>query len=332
MIQISAPILQRNDWKYQLANAIRDPLELLRRLELPADLQYYRDSRFPLRVPSSYVDRMRRGDPYDPLFRQVFPFIQETSTNPEYTHDPVGDLSAQVAPGLLHKYKGRALLTLTGACAVHCRYCFRRHFPYADSNPLQHHWPEIASYLGSHPDIHEIILSGGDPLSLTDDKLGMLLEKLSSIAHLKTLRIHTRLPVVIPSRVTRMLIEILRQHFPRVVIVIHVNHAQEICKDVETAMATLKEAGFTLLNQSVLLRGINDSCDSLIELSHKLFQCHVLPYYLHQLDRVSGAMHYDVEIKTAQQIMASLREQLPGYLVPKLVQEKAGAKTKIPLL
>lgn len=331
MIQISAPILQRNDWKNQLANAIRDPRELLRQLELPVDLPFYRDPQFPLRVPLSYVNRMKKGDPADPLFRQVFPFNQESMSAPHYSPDPVGDLKAQVAPGLIHKYHGRALLTLTGACAIHCRYCFRRHFPYTESNPLQQHWPEISHYLSTHTELHEIILSGGDPLSLSDAKLRQLLETLSQYRHLKTLRIHSRLPIVLPARVTPSLIDALSRYFSRVVLVVHANHAQEIDKDVESAMKAFAKAGITLLNQSVLLRGINDCAETLASLSHALFQCQVLPYYLHQLDRVSGAGHYEVDTQTARHIIRSLRNQLPGYLVPEFVVEKAGAASKIPL-
>ncbi|WP_455223362.1 EF-P beta-lysylation protein EpmB [Kaarinaea lacus] len=335
MIQRTAPILQGCDWKNQLAKAIRDPAELIRLLELPASLLPLAKSAvqtFPLRVPLSYLNRIKKGDPSDPLLRQILPLGEELQPVKGYLNDPVGDLAAEKAPGLLHKYQGRALLVTTGACGIHCRYCFRRNYPYTASNPLQDNWYQVVEYLRDDSKINEIILSGGDPLSLSDKRLAALVLTLESIPQLTTLRIHTRLPVVLPQRVTNEMIQWISGSRFKIVVVLHINHANEIDHEIIAAMARLKGTGATLLNQAVLLKGVNDSVETLKQLSHALFDAQILPYYLHQLDRVNGAAHFAVADETARELLTQLRTQLPGYLLPRLVREHAGELSKLPLL
>ena len=286
---------------------------------------------FPLRVPLSFVDRMEPGNIDDPLLRQVLPVAEENTDHPEYSRDPLDESHAMPVPGLLHKYHGRALLTLTGACAVHCRYCFRRHFPYSESNPLGTGREMTIGYLVKHPEIGELILSGGDPLSVPDERLSALAKQLSGIGHLHTLRIHTRLPVVLPERVDQLLLDWLTDLPQRVVMVVHCNHPNELDATVETAMRPLQQAGVVLLNQSVLLRGINDNADTLAMLSEKLLACGILPYYLHQLDRVQGAAHFAVGDSSARALMDTIHRRLPGYLVPRLVRELPDCPGKSPL-
>ncbi|MDX1250831.1 MAG: EF-P beta-lysylation protein EpmB [Gammaproteobacteria bacterium] len=325
---------QPSQWQKLLAQAISDPFELLARLGLPPDIlppSAIARRQFSLRVPRGYVARMRKGDPGDPLLRQIFPHQDEEHDAPGFSPDPVGDLAAMPLPGLLHKYHGRALLVATGACAIHCRYCFRRHFPYGDANPAAGQWDAALDYLASDASITEIILSGGDPLTLTDLRLAPLAQRLSAIPHLKRLRIHTRLPVVLPERVDDGLLAWLGNTRLKPVMVIHANHANEIDDQVRHALAMLAEAGVTLFNQSVLLRGVNDSAQALANLSETLFDSGVTPYYLHLLDKVRGATHFDTGASRAETLLTELRNRLPGYLVPRLVREEAGAPSKLPL-
>ena len=331
MIPETSAIRQTPAWQQELARAISDPAELLAALDLdPAWLPAAQAAArlFPLRVPRGFVSRMRRGDPHDPLLRQVLPLAQECVAAPDFSEDPVGDLAAMAAPGVLQKYEGRVLLTATGACAVHCRYCFRRHFPYAESSAGMDHWQAALDYLARDSSLKEVILSGGDPLTLSDRRLAEFIDAAARIAHLERLRLHTRLPVVLPQRITPELVRMLTSPRLAVVVVIHANHANEIDESVRTALARLREAGVTLLNQSVLLRGVNDSADVLAELSERLFSTGVLPYYLHLLDRVQGAAHFEVARDAAQVLMGQLAARLPGYLVPRLVRETAGAPGK----
>lgn len=274
---------------------------------------------------------MRKGDPDDPLLRQVMPTADEDRDVPGYTHDPVADHDAVRRPGLLHKYHGRVLLLTTGACAVHCRYCFRQHFPYGDSNPLKRNWDAVMDYIAADRDIREVILSGGDPLTLADSRLAALAGELSAVPHVARLRIHTRLPVVLPERVDDALLAWLGAVPLNTVMVIHANHGNEIDGRVRGALLELKRTGVTLLNQAVLLRGVNDNTGALAQLSESLFEAGVLPYYLHMLDKTTGTVQFEVADATARALMASLRETLPGYLVPRLVREEAGAPGKVPL-
>jgi L-lysine 2,3-aminomutase len=321
-------------WQQELAGAITQPEALARALGLdpglfPAAAQA--GELFGLRVPLSFVHRMRPGDPGDPLLRQVMPLAAELLEQPGFGSDPLSERAAFKAPGLLQKYAGRALLIATGACAVHCRYCFRREFPYSDqvgTGPLSQALDAIAA----DPSIEEVILSGGDPLSLSDARLRGLTDRLAKIAHLRRLRLHTRLPVVLPSRVDAGLLQWLRELPWPVAVVLHSNHGNEIDDSVRAACARLRATGALLLNQSVLLRGINDSVAALSDLSQRLFAAGVVPYYLHLLDRVRGAAHFDVPESTAQQLLGELAASLSGYLVPRLVREVPGGPAKIPLL
>ena len=334
MIPGSPPAQQRDAWQREFAEAVTDPGELLRLLGLPDLTDAFSAGAhgdFGLRVPHSFVRRMRLGDPNDPLLRQVLPLHAEREPQPGFSADPLDEGGAMPLPGLLHKYRGRVLLTLTGACAVNCRYCFRRHFPYADANPAHTHWEAALDYVRVRPDISEVILSGGDPLAVSDERLGAMTMQLADIAHLKRLRIHTRLPVVIPNRVTDGLVTAVTGSRLKPVIVLHVNHPNEIDAALDDAVARLVAAGIPVLNQSVLLKAVNDSVVTLAALSERLFDIGVLPYYLHQLDPVFGAAHFRVEDARARELAERLREHLPGYLVPRLVCERSGEPSRIPL-
>jgi len=327
------PQPQRTDWRQTWRAAITDPRELLGLLDLDhlaADLPAA-DADFPLRVPRGFAARMRRGDPRDPLLLQVLPQLAERALLPGYAADAVGDGAALAAHGVLHKYAGRALLIASGSCAVHCRYCFRRHFPYAEATAAAGHWQQAVAYVRDHADVHELILSGGDPLSLATAKLAELGAALADVPHLQRLRIHTRLPVVLPERVDDELLAWISALPWPVAVVLHVNHAAELDSAVADACARLHDAGARLLNQSVLLHGVNDEVETLAALSERLFACGVLPYYLHQLDRVHGTAHFEVADSRALALLAALRTRLPGYLLPRLVREETGEPSKTPL-
>lgn len=318
-------------WQRALADVIRDPAELLERLQLdPALLPAARRAAelFPLRVPREFVARMTPGDPDDPLLRQVLPLHLEHAAPPGFHADPVADQRARQAPGVLQKYHGRALLIATGACAVHCRYCFRRHYPYDEDNASRGDWQQAVHHLAGQPEVDEVILSGGDPLTLTDRRLAALTRRLDALPALRRLRIHSRLPVVLPSRVDEGLAAWLAGTRLQTVMVIHANHARELDASVAAAVAKLRAAGTVVLNQSVLLRGINDQADTLAELSRRLFEIGALPYYLHLLDPVLGAAHFDVPEDRARALHRDLAARLPGYLVPRLAREAPGAPGK----
>ena len=318
-------------WQHELRRAFNRPADLLEFLELDPgqpSLQLEKLRDFPLRVPYGFAARMKKGDARDPLFLQVWPQPQEAEPAPGFSRDAVGDLHKLKAGGLIHKYQGRALVVATGACAVNCRYCFRRHFPYSDAMATRGHWQETLRQLAADPSIEEVILSGGDPLSLSDEKLGELVDGLDALPQLRRLRIHTRQPVVLPERVDDALLGWIRGTRLGVAVVIHANHARELDDSVAAALQRLKTAGATLLNQSVLLRDVNDSVASLEALSKRLFECGVLPYYLHLLDRVDGAAHFEVRQQEAIALMQALSSRLSGYLVPRLVREDAGAPSK----
>lgn len=286
---------------------------------------------FPLRVPRAFADRIEKGNPDDPLLKQILPLSQELEPVVGFTSDPLAENESNPLPGLLHKYKSRVLLTLSGACAVHCRYCFRRHFPYNENNPGTKGWEPVFDYLKLHPEVKEVILSGGDPLAVTDSMLENFIQRIEKISSIKYLRIHTRLPVVIPARITEALLKIFRETRFRITMVLHSNHANEWDESLEFPMRQLKEAGITLFNQAVLLRGVNDSAESLVALSYRLFDIGILPYYLHLLDKVSGAAHFDMAKSEAVDLMREIIDILPGYLVPKLVYEAPHRGSKVPV-
>lgn len=322
------------DWHRALAEAIRDPAELLERLGLPDELREpaRRAARsFPLLVPRSYLDRIRAGDPRDPLLLQVLPLGLEDDVVPDFVSDPVGDDAARRATGLLQKYEGRALLITTGACAVHCRYCFRRHYPYGGEPRRLDDWDPALEALSADATLREVILSGGDPLMLTDARLGALIARIAAIPHIARLRVHTRLPIVLPERVTAELIEMLLDAGPTPIVVVHANHPQELAGSCADALRRLVRSGVTVLNQAVLLRGINDSATALAALSERLVDLGVLPYYLHQLDKVAGAAHFEVKESVGLSLIEELRRRLPGYAVPRYVREVAGEASKRPV-
>ncbi|WP_410346746.1 EF-P beta-lysylation protein EpmB [Thioalkalivibrio sp.] len=320
-------------WQQAWSRALRDPHQLLLRLDLDPSLAAGAASAhglFRLRVPESYLARIRPGDPDDPLLLQVLPQAAEALERPGFGPDPVDDAAAMAAPGLLHKYPGRALLIATGACAIHCRYCFRREFPYGEFGGLRDWGPALA-YIREHRDISEVILSGGDPLALPDHRLTELLLLLERIPHLRRLRIHTRLPVVLPERIDAGLLSWLGRGRLQHILVLHANHPREFDPPADTALAQLRASGVTLLNQSVLLAGVNDDLGTLCELQERGFAAGILPYYLHLLDRVRGAAHFEVPEARARELHAGLGSRLPGYLVPRLVREVPGASGKVPL-
>ncbi|MDH5484081.1 MAG: EF-P beta-lysylation protein EpmB [Gammaproteobacteria bacterium] len=321
-------------WQQQLAQAITDPLQLLEMLAIdalhfPQCQQASED--FQLKVPQHYINKIEPGNPHDPLLKQVMASAPEVRAVTGFERDPVGDLAAMAAPGLLHKYQGRVLLVTTGACAVHCRYCFRRHFPYSQQPAARNNWQDALDYIRRDSSIHEVILSGGDPLVLSNGKLTPLLLAINDIPHVEQLRLHTRLPVMIPQRIDDSLLNLLKSLRLQTCMVIHANHAAEIADDEIDVLHKLRAAGITLLNQSVLLKGINDSTGALNQLSKRLYHAGVLPYYLHLLDRVEGAAHFEVNEADAIALMQQLRQELPGYLLPRLVREIQGKKSKIPV-
>jgi len=331
MIPQSIKAWQTLSWQEELRSAVTDASELLSILELDrrqltpiqqASLQ------FPLRVPRSFLARIRPGDPADPLLLQILPASQELQTSPGYSDDPLEEGSSNPLPGLVHKYRGRVLLIVSPACAVNCRYCFRRHFDYAGNTPGRVGWQPAIDYIAADSSITEVIYSGGDPLAANDRQLRWLTERLADISHLQRLRVHSRLPVVMPSRIDEDCLSWLTASRLKPLMVIHSNHANEIDQQVRDAVSRLSGAGIPVLNQSVLLRDINDSVPALARLSETLFDAGVLPYYLHLLDPVRGAAHFAVEVERARQIFAELHALLPGYLLPRLVQERPSAPGK----
>jgi EF-P beta-lysylation protein EpmB len=324
-------LLAEGSWRRELRQAVRDPAELCQLLRLPpefAEQAARAAAGFPLLVPAGYLARIRPGDTADPLLRQVLPLSAEETTVPGYEIDPVDDAAALRAPGLLHKYPGRALLIATGACAIHCRYCFRRHYPYAEAPKSLAAWEPALAEIAADSSLHEVLLSGGDPLVLVDDFLAALTERLATIAHVRRLRIHTRLPIVIPERVCDELLAWLAGNRLTPIVVVHANHPAELDKAVAQALARLVDAGVVVLNQSVLLRGVNDTAEVLAELCERLVDLRVIPYYVHQLDPVAGATHFDVPEAEGRRIVEQLAACLPGYAVPRYVREVPGRPNK----
>lgn len=321
-------------WQEILSDLITDPKELLQILELdiasyPASQQALTE--FPLKAPRPFVSRIAKGNWRDPLLLQILPTSNEEMQRPELVADPLGESESNPVPGLLHKYRGRVLLTTVPHCAIHCRYCFRRHFPYQDNAPSRSEWAQVIDYIGQDNTIEEVILSGGDPLAASDKHLKWLITQISQIPHVTSLRLHTRLPIVIPQRVTSELVNLLRDCKLQVVVVLHCNHGNELDQDVARALNTLSAIGVVLLNQAVLLKDVNDNSEALANLSKALFQLHVLPYYLHLPDKVAGTAHFQVSAERGRELVQHLQANLPGYLVPKLVKEQAGAVAKVPI-
>ncbi|WNZ56731.1 EF-P beta-lysylation protein EpmB [Microbulbifer sp. MKSA007] len=341
MASSSAPGIELIDtqesrcWQDELSDLVTDPAELIQLLQLdprklPKALQAA--SGFSLRVPRPFVRRMRCGDPEDPLLLQVLPGADELEKVPGFSSDPLEEAEANPLPGVVHKYHGRLLLITAGQCAVNCRYCFRREFPYGDNHLTRRQSLAALDYIRARTELREVILSGGDPLVMSDRQLAWLTDELAEIPHVDKLRIHSRLPIVAPSRVNQKMLDWFTGSRLKPVLVLHCNHANEIDSEVRESLQKLRSAGVTLLNQAVLLKGVNDSREALGALSESLFTAGVLPYYLHQLDRVNGAAHFEVSDAKALELIEHLRQQLPGYLVPKLVREIPGVPSKSPVV
>lgn len=332
MIPDSSLLPHTRDWKIVLSEAFRQVDDLLTFCQLShEDLSLLKDSPFPLRVTRYYASLIEKGNPADPLLLQILPLMQEQQLVDGFTRDAVGDHQSMPLPGLIHKYHGRVLLTVTGACAIHCRYCFRRHFPYQSAHSDLAIDSPVLDYLRQHADIHEVILSGGDPLMLSDQKLSQLIRQLNSISHIRLLRIHSRLLSVLPERINEVLIKSLKGFNGQVVIVTHINHPNEISEHNQQIFRHLKQKGFSLFNQSVLLKQVNDDADTLAALSYRLFDSGITPYYLHRLDKVEGTAHFDLPKHQSCEIYHELRARLPGYLLPSMVQEIAGQASKSPV-
>lgn len=334
MIPHSVIPLQAYTWQEELSRAVRDPRELFDLLELDTStllpsLAAHKD--FRLMVPRPYLAKIEKGNIDDPLLAQVLPKGAELVETAGYSADPLEEASANPAPGLIHKYFGRVLLIVSPACAVHCRYCFRRHFPYQDNQPGRKQWQQALDYIAADPSIGEVIFSGGDPLAANDNYLHWLTAQIAAISHVKRLRVHTRLPVVIPARINSDCLQWLSGTRLKTVVVLHVNHANELGKDTHRAVAKIKAGGVDVLNQAVLLKGVNDNPETLVSLSEELFATGILPYYLHTLDSVQGAAHFAVSRPEIDHLHEYLLARLPGYLVPRLVREEPGTASKVPV-
>ena len=334
MITRTAPTWHTEDWQIQLSSGFSRVEELLSTLDLQAnDLprQLQAHGEFPLRVPRAFASKIEPGNPRDPLLLQVLPQARELIANPGFSNDPLQEARFTPVPGLIHKYRSRVLLTTSSACAINCRYCFRRHFPYSEHRISQTQIEAIVAYLQQQPGVNEVIFSGGDPLAISNTRFVSLVERLATVPHLQRLRIHTRFPVVIPQRIDQALLQLMEQPRFQWLMVIHSNHPNELDDSLAKAMALLKARNVTLLNQSVLLRDVNDSATTLASLSDKLFAMGVLPYYLHLLDPVTGSSHFDLPESQATAIYQELLALLPGYLVPKLVREAPDQPSKTPI-
>lgn len=334
IITRSAPSVESKNWRQVLSESVREPKTLLLRLGLNENDVPHVDLNNPFAtlVPEPFIGQMRYGDAYDPLLRQVLPLRVEQNEISGFSQDPLGEREANVGAGVVHKYHGRLLLMLASGCAINCRYCFRRHFPYSENRLSKENWQKALSYIQKNTDLSEVILSGGEPLLVADERLEKLIQELENISHIKRLRIHTRLPVVIPQRLTSKLKRVLDSSRFGVTVVLHCNHQNEISQQLEAKLLEFKNSGITLLNQSVLLQGVNDNEQALVDLSERLFTVGVLPYYLHLLDSVKGAAHFSVKDEAALMIYENLQKRLPGYLVPKLVREQAGEAQKTLLI
>tara|TARA_R110001583_G_scaffold6986_6_gene34962 strand:+ start:7687 stop:8769 length:1083 start_codon:yes stop_codon:yes gene_type:complete len=324
----------QDSWNKVLSGATKSVEKLLLQLDIPLTELNQRQLAcldFPLLVPQPFIDKMEKGNANDPLLLQVLPQSDELESVEGFINDPLAEKHSNLQKGLIHKYHGRVLVLLSTGCAVNCRYCFRRHFPYEENRIGKNDWQSILDYVGNDPSIEELILSGGDPLMLSDQQLEKFIKQAEAIPHLERLRIHTRLPVVIPQRITNRFIDILHSCRFDCAIVLHINNSQELDNELSSRLSKLRQASITLLNQAVLLRGVNDSLEAQVELSKTLFKAGVLPYYLHLLDKVKGAHHFNVSEKDAQQLYQQLSLKLSGYLIPKLVREESGKGSKTPV-
>ncbi|MGV6825859.1 MAG: EF-P beta-lysylation protein EpmB [bacterium] len=331
ILPFSDPVMESHSWRTEYAQSFTDVDALLAYLDLESDRVSWEQSKFPFRVTQHFASLMKKGDPADPLLRQVLPISQEQDIAPGFVTDPTGDQLAETGIGLLKKYCGRALLITTSACGIHCRYCFRRHFPYQEHDAGRDRWDAAIQALSEMQDIDEVILSGGDPLALDNQRLKTLIDRLAAIPHIQRLRIHTRMPVILPSRLDTELEQIVAGTRLNTVIVLHANHGNEISPSLSEALIPLRSIGISVFNQSVLLAGVNDDAEVLSCLSQQLFGAGIIPYYLHLLDPVAGSAHFNVSIEQAKKLHKEVRSKLPGYLVPKLVKEEIGQNAKTPV-
>lgn len=326
-------LCNENSWQKDLRQVVTNPEKLLALLDIDTAeyLQHFKAKQlFPVRVPLPFINRMKKNDINDPLLKQVMPLSSEFIVADGYVTDPLEEHDT-VAEGLLHKYNNRVLMIVKAGCAINCRYCFRRHFPYQENSPSKQRWQQALDYIAEHTEISEVIFSGGDPLMASDEYLAWLVEKIEAIPHVKRLRIHSRLPVVIPNRITNNLVDMLSNTRLKTTMVLHINHSNEIGGDFVKALEPLKEARIPLFNQSVILKGVNDSAEILIQLSEKMFDNGIMPYYLHLFDPVQGAAHFDVSEEDAIKIVKEMLANLSGFLMPKLVREIAGQTNKTPI-
>lgn len=329
MIKIQTNV--QSDWQQTLTQSITSPHTLLRYLNLPDDLlegALQANQQFRLFAPIPYLERIEKGNPQDPLLRQILPVMEETQIVSGYSQDPLQEADHRPQKAIVHKYQSRVLVIGTGTCAINCRYCFRRHFPYSDNQLRTDEWQELLHYLQQHPDVNEVILSGGDPLMAKDKILSERVRQLAELPQITRLRIHTRMPVVIPERICEELLSWIGETRLAIVMVFHINHAQEIDHQVSHAFHRLRLAGVTLLNQGVILKGINDSVEAQVDLSETLFRAGVLPYYMFTFDPVAGGAHFDLPVEDAQRLMGKVAARLPGYLVPRLAKEIPGEPAK----
>ncbi len=332
-IDYDLQLCEQKSWQKDLREVITEPKELLAQLNISPDnyLQHFKARQlFPVRVPLPFIKRMKKGDINDPLLKQVMPLSSEFVITEGFSADPLEEHET-VAEGLLHKYTSRVLMIVKAGCAINCRYCFRRHFPYQDNSPNKQRWQQALNYITQHNEISEVIFSGGDPLMASDDHLAWLIKQIEQIKHVTRLRIHSRLPVVIPRRITATLVNLLKNSRLKTTMVLHINHANEIDDDFTNALEPLRAARIPLFNQSVLLKGINNNSQTLVELSEKLFDTGIQPYYLHLFDQVQGAAHFDVKEQEAVTIVKDMLAVLPGFLMPKLVREIANQASKTPI-
>ena len=316
-------------WQKILANGFGNAKSLCEFLEIPIPSDCQQSERdFATRVPRGFAMRMEKGNPMDPLLLQVLPQIIEIEKKEGFEDDPLAESYSNPISGIIHKYHGRLLVTFASACAVNCRYCFRRHFPYQENNPGRGGWEPVFKYISSDQSIHEVILSGGDPLLASDGSWKEFLEELVKISHVQTIRIHSRIPIVLPERMTDKWLQMLAECHLNKVLVLHTNHPNELDAGIGKALQGFKEIGGTLLNQSVLLKNVNDNAQTLVALSHRLFELGILPYYLHLLDKVNGSAHFEVDFDQARQIYTQMHRLLPGYLLPRLAREDSGRPGK----
>ncbi len=333
MLNITPKTQASLTWQEQLMQGFKQAKDLLTYLGIPLEHYHHQaEAQFKTIVPKSFASKMLKGDVNCPLLKQVLPLKEELVLEKGYHFDPLGEKQSNPVKGVLHKYHGRVLVTLTTTCAVHCRYCFRRHFPYEENRLSTKDWGHVLNYLQSHPEVHEVIVSGGDPLLIPNANLVKFVDEISTLKQIETLRVHTRLPVVLPVRLDQGLIDMFSKLKLNKVVVLHINHPNELCDEIKSGVERLRQANVMVFNQAVLLKGINDDSAVLETLCRRLFDSGILPYYLHFLDKVHGAKHFEVEKQYALFLHKSIQDKLPGYLVPKLVEEVAGAKSKLALI